>query len=208
MAHAVGFYWTLPVPWTGFTRLPKQVDEAAKVSKTIRYQRDLIRRYALAEHYELIHEEVFLEIEPDRGSDFVIRPLMKAKAICQRQNASLLLVDFWQVQQWRAHFVLKDWLQESGIEVRFVYPDEIPMDGQSFNPHVHFNNWREVQKEWTARKQERIDRARDRARELLEEGKSFSDIAAALNAERVQSSTGRPWKADNLRRFMKGRGAG
>ena len=44
--NAVGFYWTLPVPWAGFTSLPKAVDDAAKLSRTIRYQRDLIRRYA------------------------------------------------------------------------------------------------------------------------------------------------------------------
>ena len=42
--RAVGFYWTLPVPWAGFTDLPTDVDEAAAQSRTIRYQRDLIRR--------------------------------------------------------------------------------------------------------------------------------------------------------------------
>ena len=67
--NAVGFYWTLPVPWTGFTSLPSDIDEAAKVSRTIRYQRNTIRRYAKVEGYRLIHEEVFLEIKPDRGSD-------------------------------------------------------------------------------------------------------------------------------------------
>ena len=47
--NAVGFYWTLPVPWVRFTSLPKAVDDAAKLSRTIRYQRDLIRRYAADE---------------------------------------------------------------------------------------------------------------------------------------------------------------
>jgi hypothetical protein len=28
--NAVGFYWTLPVPWAGFTSLLREIDEAAK----------------------------------------------------------------------------------------------------------------------------------------------------------------------------------
>lgn len=34
----IGFYWTLPVNWAGFTTLPSDADAAAKVSCTIRYQ--------------------------------------------------------------------------------------------------------------------------------------------------------------------------
>ena len=101
--NAVGFYWTLPVPWAGFISLPNEIDEAAKVSRTIRYQRDLIRRYAKDEGYRLIYEEVFLEIEPDRGSDLILEPLRKVKKICHDQDAILLFVDFWGVQRWRAH---------------------------------------------------------------------------------------------------------
>ena len=41
--NAVGFYWTLPVPWAGFTALPEKIEDAAKVSRTIRYQMQLIR---------------------------------------------------------------------------------------------------------------------------------------------------------------------
>ena len=36
--NAVGFYWTLPVPWAGFTHLPDAVEAAAKASQTIRSQ--------------------------------------------------------------------------------------------------------------------------------------------------------------------------
>lgn len=39
----IGFYWTLPVNWAGFTTLPADADEAAKGSLTIRYQVDLVR---------------------------------------------------------------------------------------------------------------------------------------------------------------------
>ena len=69
MRNAVGFYWTLPVPWAGFTKLPKDIEEAAKASRTIRYQCELIRRYARDNGYRLVDEKVFLEIEPDRGSE-------------------------------------------------------------------------------------------------------------------------------------------
>ena len=43
---AVGFFWTLPIPWTGFTHLPDDVTTAATMSRTIRYQCELIRDYA------------------------------------------------------------------------------------------------------------------------------------------------------------------
>jgi hypothetical protein len=91
---AVGFYWTLPVPWVGFERLPGQVDEAAKFSRTIRYQRDLIRRYATEHRYKLMHEQVFIEIGPDRGSEYIIEPLEKAQKVCLQSDAVLLYVEF------------------------------------------------------------------------------------------------------------------
>ncbi len=75
MRNAVGFYWTLPVPWAGFTELPTDIDAAAGASRTIGYQRALIRRHAKAEKLNLIREEVFLEIEPDRGSRSIHAPL-------------------------------------------------------------------------------------------------------------------------------------
>jgi hypothetical protein len=94
IGNAVGFYWTLPVPWAGFTTLPKAVDEAAKLSRMVRYQRDLIRRYARAEAFELVHEEVFLELYPDRASKLVLEPLRRVKSICETRNAILALSRF------------------------------------------------------------------------------------------------------------------
>ena len=87
--NAVGFYWTLPVPWAGFTTLPAGIDDAAAVSMTIRYQRDAIRRHAKSEGFQLIHEEVFFEIEPDRGSDIITEPLAKVEKICREHDAVL-----------------------------------------------------------------------------------------------------------------------
>ncbi|MFN7159798.1 MAG: hypothetical protein ACK4MR_14075, partial [Erythrobacter cryptus] len=60
---AVGFYWTLPVPWAGFTKLPADIEAAARGSRTIAYQRALIHAFAAAEGYALVEEAAFLEIE-------------------------------------------------------------------------------------------------------------------------------------------------
>lgn len=121
--NAVGFYWTLPVPWAGFTKLPNDINEAAKASRTIRYQRDLIRHYAKDEGYCLVHEEVFLEIEPDRGSELIPEPLAKVETICRTKDATLLYVDFSEVQRWRSHMVLSNWSRStSGAEPRDLSP--------------------------------------------------------------------------------------
>ena len=39
----VGFYWTLPMPHVGFTKLPRDAEAAAEASQTIRYQRERVR---------------------------------------------------------------------------------------------------------------------------------------------------------------------
>ena len=85
---AVGFYWTMPVPWAGFTDVPKHVDAAAAVSLTIRYQRDLIRRYAKSHRMDLIHEAAFVEVAPDRGTEQLPKTMCKVETICQDNRAT------------------------------------------------------------------------------------------------------------------------
>jgi Recombinase len=199
--NAVGFYWTLPVPWAGFASLPRDLDQAANVSRTIRYQRDLIRGYARDERYCLVHEEAFLEVEPDRGSDLILGPLRKVKKICEDENAILLFVDFWKIQSWRAHLAMVNWLRHANVKMQSIYPGEIMIDGKIFDPHAHFRRWREKQFDWTQKKGERIVRAVGRARELREKGYSYPQIARTLNEEQLPSLTGRPWTADNIRKL-------
>ena len=117
--NAVGFYWTYPVEWAGFTRLPKTVDGAAARSKTIRYQRDLVRRYANDERWNLVHEAVFLETEPDRGSQSTIGPLTKVTRTCQAEDAVLLLVDFSVEHGWRGHEFINYWLAKA--DIKFIW---------------------------------------------------------------------------------------
>lgn len=203
MRNAVGFYWTLPVPWAGFTELPKDIDAAAKASRTIRYQRELIRRHAKENSHQLVEEQVFLEIAPDRGSRYVLDALRPLEAICRQKHAVLLYVDFSEVQGWRGHGPLSDWESHTRIEVQTVYPDEIQIDGGSFDPHRHFADWRERQQAWTAGKEERIARAVDAATRLRVAGRTYKEIAEMLNANDVRSATGKPWSEDGIRDLLK-----
>lgn len=198
----VGFYWTLPVPWAGFSQLPPDVDKAAASSLTIRYQRDLIRRYAKDHKSDLIHEAAYLEIEPDRGTEYVWDALSKVEQICLANEAKLLIVDFSEVQGWRSHGPLQEWAHSGRVDVRLIYPDPILMDGQTFNPHNHFWEWRQQQQGWTEGKAARGEACRAEATRLRAEGASLAAIADTLNASGLPSLTGKPWTADNLRKFL------
>jgi hypothetical protein len=92
----VGFYWTFPVPSAGFTSLPKDVEEAVQTSRTIRYQRQMIQQYVKSHKGQLVGELIFLELQPDRGTEHIEATLTKALALCQKNKAQLLLVDFAQ----------------------------------------------------------------------------------------------------------------
>lgn len=199
---AVGFYWTLPVPWAGFTELPKDVDRAAEFSRTIRYQREIIRRYAREHHLQLIHEEVFLEIEPDRGTRHVRSALRKVEKICQEDQAVLLFVDFSEVQGWRSHGPMQDWARKTRIEIQTIYPDSTIVDGKNFDPHAHFSHWRHKQTEWVAGKATRAEASYAEASRLRAEELSYETISNRLNAGNLPNLTGKPWTSDNLRKFM------
>ncbi|WP_442580269.1 recombinase family protein [Mesorhizobium sp. ASY16-5R] len=199
---AVGFYWTLPVPWAGFTKLSGNIDEAARESLTIRFQVEAVRTFAAKNGYKLIREVAFLEIEPDRGSDLVREPLNKIETICRAENATLLYVDFSYVQGWRSHGPMNEWSRSTNILTEPVWTEPITIDGELFDPHKHFSDWRKRQHEWTDGKELRVARARACASELKSKGQKFKDIADTLNAKSIRSATGKPWTADNVRRLL------
>jgi len=199
---AVGFYWTLPVPWAGFATLPFEIDEAAKYSRTIRFQRKLIHDYARRNGLELIYEQAFLEIDPDRGSKFIHAALDKAAAKCRDYSAVLLFVDFSAVQGWRSHEPMLAWLRQANVESLPIEAAAITMDGDEFNPHVHFANWRMRQREWIDNKDVRKSAAIARAQELKASGLQNPAIAQQLNSEGVRSLSGKPWSADGVRKFL------
>ncbi|MFD0982648.1 recombinase family protein [Tropicimonas aquimaris] len=202
MKNAVGFYWTLPVPWAGFENLPENIEEAARASHTIRYQRERIRRYAKEENFRLVAEEVFMEIAPDRGSDYVRDPLEHVAKICRARDAELLFVDFSLAQGWRSHGPFSEWARRLGIVPTEVTPDEILLDGKLFDPAAHFSQWRASQSEWTSQKGERVARALKEARRLRAEKRTFKEIAENLNARQVRSASGKPWKEDSIRKLL------
>jgi hypothetical protein len=68
----VGFYWTLPVNWSDFRSLPSDVKVATAKSRTIRYQRALVRNWVRDEPpAELVDEIAFMDTRPDRATEAV-----------------------------------------------------------------------------------------------------------------------------------------
>lgn len=201
---AVGFYWTLPVPWAGFDKLPDNIELAAGASRTIRFQRALINRFAAEEGFEVVHEAAFLEVEPDRGSEFIEGALEAAAAKCRQFGATLLFVDFSGAQGWRSHGPMLQWLREADIEALPIEATEVVMDGQVFDPHEHFAEWRDRQRKWSAEKGGRRTVALARAVDLQQEGLSHTAIATRLNEEGVRSLSGKPWTGEGVRKFLKG----
>lgn len=203
MRKAVGFYWTLPVPWAGFRDLPNDVEEAAKVSKTIRYQMHLVRNFAKAEKLNLVAERVFVELQPDRPSPHIREPLDGLATLCRAEQAELLYADFSKVQGWRSHLVMRDWLGNEGRDLEHtpIWPDSIWIDGLNFDPHAHFEKWRADWDHWKTSKDVRGQALLAEITDLRSEGKSHAAIAEALNLHGLHSPTGRPWTGEAVRKF-------
>ncbi len=203
MEKAVGFYWTLPVPWASFVDLPSDVEEASKYSRTIRYQMELIRRYAKMHSYDLIREEIFIEIAPDRGSALIQDSLDAIEKECHKLDAKVLVVDFSQVQNWRRHGYMNEWFNKTDLEVDRIYPDPLSTAEWTFDPQKHFSEWRRRQSEWMSSKSERKAVALARAKQLKSIDMSDSEVAATLNAEKISSPSGKLWSERNVRAFLK-----
>lgn len=192
------------MPWAGFTVLPRDIELAGVASRTIRYQRTLITDFVREQRLELVHEAAFLEIDPDRGSELIKEPLEKAATICKQLGAQLLFVDFSAIQGWRTHAPMLAWLESMDVDCALpIEASAVMMDGELFDPHEHFSEWRSRQREWIDSKDERSAKARARARELLAEGMKNPAIAEQLNVEGIRSVTGKLWSADALRKFLR-----
>ena len=200
----LGFYWTLPVPWAGFNALPKDINKAAEQSRTIRYQRDLVRHWVKGEGGELVAEEVFLELEPDRSSEQITHDLDRALKRCRIDEATLVLVDFSSSFGSRPHFRLWDRLRNSNVEHMPLEPEPILIDGKMFDPIKHFRAWQEVKDAHVDAKPERKVALAEAIEQFDVENISNATIAEALNARGLTTTTGKPWTADNLRKFKKG----
>lgn len=198
--RSIGFYWTLPVPWAGFTKLPKSVEDAVKASLSIRYQAERVRRWVNEEGGVLIHEEAFLETQADRGTSAILpeveRLLTKAAAL----DAQLLLVNFADAFHWRAHSPLWSRLRDDP-RVMALDPAPLLMDGAWFAPMEHFRSWQDIARDRLAMKPLAKAEIEKRLQAMRDQGTSFTEIVRILNSEGVTTPNGKPWRADNLRKY-------
>lgn len=199
--RVIGFYWTLPVPWIGFTTLPKSVDEAAKASRSIRYQRERVRRWVKDEGGQVLHEEAFMEMKADRGTTAILPEIDRLLARAEALDATLALVNFAESFHWRPHASLWGRLQ---AEERVMALDPVPVliDGQSFDPIAHFRAWTDMAETHTALKPQAKAQIAARITALRDNGTSYAAIADALNAEGTTTPSGKPWRPDNLRKLL------
>ncbi len=206
MQKYIGFYWTLPVPWAGFRDLPNDVEEASGLSRTICYQRERVRRWVKDEKGDLIDEKVFLETEPDRGSDLILPVVEKLLDRCRDQGARLVLVNFTLSFGWRQHHELWCRLHEQPDLVEPLDPASLLIDGENFDPVLHFRQWQKASLNWASGKAERVDIVARQIGELSSSGLSHRQIAEALNdAGILTPASGRPWTKDNVGKFLKDR---
>jgi nicotinamidase-related amidase len=208
MDRYIGFYWTLPVPTHGFVKLPDDVDEAAARSRTIRYQRDQVRRWVGEERGILVHEEVFLELDPDHGTDHIVRVVDKLLDRCRHEQAQLVIVSIWDLQDlnWRRHHRLLQRIQAgeaSGLCLA-LEPDQHAPESKKLISN--FEYWRKVREEFTQGKAGREHLLYQTIQSLKENGgaKASSEVLArALNAADIRTPNNRSWTAGNLRQFMR-----
>jgi hypothetical protein len=198
-----GFYWTLPVPWKGFRKLPADIDAAAQKSRTIRYQRDFVRRWVKEVGGNLIGERAFLEVQPDRASAHVTPEIDRVIRKCQTESATIVLVDFPQAFGWRRHGPLWDRLHQPSVQSQALYPEPMFRDGEEFDPVEHFRTWRRIEAARIESKAARAQHLAELINELKQDDLTLKEVAEALNQRGATTPTGKLWTADNLRKFMK-----
>lgn len=205
MKDYIGICWTRPVPWVGFTALSDDIDTAARQSRTVRYQRDLIRRWVLSEGGHLQREIVFMELAADRASFEAISEL-QSLVEATPSEVHFVHVDFAFAGGWRRHRALTHMLENHGSVA--LTPDPLPIDidpvnpGKGkvmFDPVQHFSRWNELEARHIADK----DSHASEIMAFLADCPltSWPKRAAALNEAGKRTHGGKSWSADNLRKF-------
>ena len=205
MAAFVGFYWTLPVRWTGFLALPEDATEAAGISRTVAYQRALARRYVEEEKGVLVHEVVSMEVSPDRGTAAIEGDVARAGRLCREAGATLLCVDFAENRGWRPHPFLTEAMSallHAGVSTAEVAADQIMLDGRPFDPADHFSMWRVRDVEERERRRRDVPAALAAALAEVPDGRGrWKAIALLLNEREVPTlGGGTCWTPDNVRK--------
>lgn len=199
----VGFYWTRPAPRVGFIDIPADVDAAAATSRTIRYQRDLVRRWVQTEKGALIAEYAALDVAPDRDTDAIADDVQRAINHALSYGATILVVDFLANANWRPQRPMQSQLSAAGVEVERLYPDPIIIDGTLFDPIAHFRAWQSVYAAAARSKPEAKAAIAAHIDECGPADATWPEMAAWLNAEGYRTLNGKEWTADNVRKFLK-----
>jgi len=204
----VGFYWTFPARWAGFVSISRDPAEAARQSKTIAYQREVVRRYVVVEKGELVGEVAALETSPDRGTESIIEDVAKVGRLCSEKDAILLWVDFRDCG-WRPHRHLVDQIEAlRALRIRSVAmpPDEIMLGGRRFEPEKHFSHWRINEIGERETRKVLVPEALRRVLSEVPEGRGrYGRIASLLNSREVPTlGGGTEWRSDNVRKAVAG----
>jgi hypothetical protein len=146
---------------------------------------------------------VFLELASDRGSDFIVPEIDRVIARCRSEEAALVLVDFSYEFGWRRHGPLWEWLVSADVTRETLDPIALVIDGAEFDPVQHFRTWREIERNHAETKPQRKAAIADAINRLGNEHTTHAALAEALKAEGLSTPNGKPWTADNLRKFIK-----
>lgn len=203
MRNAVGFYWTLPVPWADFDRLPEDTDGAAKASRTIRYQRELIRRHAKEQKYRLAEEKVFLELAPDRGSEHVLDALRPVAVICRELDAVLLLVDFSAVRGGAVMVHYRNGADNLRFTPSLYTRTRFPSMVRHSIPTATSLNGADFRMNGQTAKRIALRMRRMSLESCELKKKTYKSIAESLNNACIRSATGKDWTSDNVRALLK-----
>ncbi|MDG1279965.1 MAG: hypothetical protein P8O10_01540 [Pseudorhodobacter sp.] len=195
------FFWTLPVNWAGFTTLPENADAAAKVSRTIHYQVEVVRRWVNENNGSLRREVVFMDVRPDRGTDAIQSEISTLLVEAQKTKADVVLVDFSEAFGWRPHGPLFEMIRDAK-NCLLLPPESTLIDGKIWNPVDHFRAWREVDYAHQLAKDDIKHAAMSAVTDLKADGASYATIASRLNDMGMKTVNGRVWTADNVRKFM------
>ena len=83
------------------------------------------------------------------------------------------------------------------------YP-HIFVHGEKFDPIDHFRGWRKAKDEHKEQKADLAQAINSRIHHLRETGASWSKVAEWLNSNGYRTLNGKPWTADNARKFTSG----
>lgn len=203
MTAYAALYWTRPVKWAGFTTLPTDPDEAAKLSRTILYQKELVRRWARDEKppIMLAAETAYIDEQSDRSSPGIGDAIAALRKRCGPGPAVLVYVDFERDGLARKNRYLLSLPAELGFdEVRPLWPDEVMINGKRFNPREHFQAWREQDEDGKAALRRHVNAGLATAFVQVPEGSGrYRAMADHLNSRGIRTLRGVPWTEDNVR---------